>query len=154
MGLLRLPGSLAVADKEVDMLNRRLKISILVVVIWASHADAASVEAYVQACVANKHNGMDQDVCECVGNKAKARFNAAQFDYYYAVAAKDPASVNKYNFRLNPQEKMDVIMYTMKGPSECASEVASQREKSENREPDGGAASSSSGAASGAAVAQ
>ena len=94
--------------------------------IWLGTATAASVESYVAACMQNQKNAMGPELCECVGKKAKDMFSDDEFAFFYAMSAKDQASISKYNAQLSSQEKMNVIMFTMKGPSKCAGELSSQ----------------------------
>ncbi|MCU7844516.1 MAG: hypothetical protein KZQ93_11820 [Candidatus Thiodiazotropha sp. (ex Monitilora ramsayi)] len=109
-------------------------------------SNASTLERYIKACVDNPKNGMGQALCECMGREAERRFNDDEFGFLYASAAKDAAAISKYNMTLGPQQKMNVIMYSMKGPSECAGKLGTQRKKPAQSN-SGGSASSASSAA-------
>lgn len=108
--------------------------------------EAATLEQYKKVCSDNQRNNMGAELCECVGKEALIRFNEDEFNFFYATAAKDTAATQKYNMALAPQQKMNVIMFTMKGPSLCAGKLARQGKKppAENR---GSATSSAAEAA-------
>jgi len=131
------------------MKNKFYCLAIIFTVFWTNAVQATSVEDYVKVCVSNQKNQMGPGLCECVANKAKGRFNANEFGYFYAIAAKDGASINKYNSQLKQQEKMNVIMFSMKGPAECANDPAHRNKRPESPV-SGGDESAAAGAASAA----
>ncbi|MCU7829803.1 MAG: hypothetical protein KZQ85_12115 [Candidatus Thiodiazotropha sp. (ex Myrtea sp. 'scaly one' KF741663)] len=116
-----------------------MKLSTLKMTLFAMSCigsiEAATLEQYKKACSDNQRNNMGAELCECVGKEALIRFNEDEFNFFYATAAKDTAATQKYNKALAPQQKMNVIMFTMKGPPLCAGKLSRQGKKppAENR---------------------
>ena len=67
---------------------------LLVILLLLSSTFAASVEDYVQACINNQANRMGPELCECMGNKG-AQLSENEFEFFYAIAAKDQEKINK-----------------------------------------------------------
>ena len=127
------------------MKQAKLPIAILALTIVCT-ANATTLEQYIKVCVDNPRNGMGPELCECMGTEAINRFSEEEFGFFYASAAKDAAATTKYNMALGPQQKMNVIMFSMKGPSECANKLSRQGKKPSMTN-QGGAASGASSAA-------
>ena len=103
---------------------------------------AASPEDYINACTANQGNRMGPELCECMANKGK-ELSDEEFDFFYAIAAKDQEKVNKGHATLDAQQKMNVMQLSMMGPSKCASELAQQESTSESQNSSDNAAATS-----------
>ena len=99
-------------------------LAILSLIIF-QHLFAASSEDYIKACVANQNNRMGPELCECMANKGKD-LSEEEFDFFYAIAAKDQQKVNKGHATLDANQKMNVMQLSMMGPSKCANELAQQ----------------------------
>lgn len=92
--------------------------------------DLVTVEDYVKVCTKNQNNKMDRDLCECMGNEGN-NLSAKEFDFFYAIAAKDQEKVNKGHTTLEPNQKINVMTLTMTGPTKCANKLAAQQNSSE-----------------------
>lgn len=93
---------------------------------------AASLEDYIRACTANQGNRMGPELCTCMGNKGMD-LSEEEFDFFYAIAAKDQEKVNKGHTTLDATQKMNVMQLSMMGPSKCASELAEQGNSSDSQ---------------------
>lgn len=113
----------------------------------ASAEDSASVKDYVKVCTENKNNKMDHDLCECMGNEGK-KLSEEEFDFFYAIAAKDQEKVNKGHATLDPNQKVNVMQLTMMGPSKCANKLAAQQNSSDTPDNSDSASESTNDAAS------
>lgn len=102
-----------------------LKILIAATALFSQALYATSVEDYVAVCTANQNNRMDENVCRCMANEGK-KLSDEEFEFFYAIAAKDQEKVNKGHATLGPNQKVNVMTLSMMGPSKCANEMATQ----------------------------
>ena len=109
----------------------------------ASAEDSVSVKDYVKVCTENQNNKMDRDLCECMGNEGK-KLSEEEFDFFYAIAAKNQEKVNKGHTTLDPNQKVNVMQLTMMGPSKCANKLATQQNSSDTPDNSDSAAGSAS----------
>lgn len=133
-----------------------VRIFIVTALILSQSLYAESVEDYVKVCIDNQNNQMGPDLCECMGNKDKD-LSEEEFDFFYAIAAKDQEKVNKGHATLDPNQKVNVMQLTMMGPSKCANELAAQQNSSEtpdNSDSAAGTASESTKDAASATVSE
>lgn len=113
----------------------------------ASAEDSASLKDYVKVCTENQNNKMDHDLCECMGNEGK-KLSEEEFDFFYAIAAKNQEKVNKGHATLDPNQKVNVMQLTMMGPSKCANKLAAQQNSSDTPDNSDSASESTNDAAS------
>jgi len=109
----------------------------------ASAEDSVSVKDYVKVCTENQNNKMDRDLCECMGNEGK-KLSEEEFDFFYAIAAKNQEKINKGHTTLDPNQKVNVMQLTMMGPSKCANKLATQQNSSDTPDNSDSAAGSAS----------
>ena len=128
------------------------KIFIMVILLFSQCLYATSIDKYVKVCTDNQANKMGSELCECMGNKGKD-LSEEEFEFFYAIAAKDQEKVNKGHTTLDVNQKMNVLQLTMIGPSKCANELATQQNSSDTPSNSGGAASAASESATDAASA-
>lgn len=107
---------------------------------------ATSAEDYINACTANQGNRMDREHCECMANEGKG-LSDEEFEFFYAIAAKDQEKVNKGHMSLDANQKMNVMQLSMTGPTKCANELAQQNDTSDQNNSSSSSASSSDSAA-------
>ncbi len=105
------------------------RLLIPATILFSQSLYAVSVEDYIAACVANQGNRMGPELCECVGHKGKT-LSDEEFDFFYALAAKDQNKINEGHTTLDANQKMSVIQLSMMGPSKCANELAAQQNSS------------------------
>ncbi len=91
---------------------------------------ATSLDKYVKVCTDNQANKMGPELCECMGSKGK-ELSEEEFEFFYAIAAKDQEKVNKGHTTLEPNQKINVMTLTMTGPTKCANELAAQQNSSD-----------------------
>lgn len=129
---------------------RTLISCITLAIITPTAAQAATLDEYVTACANNTGNGMNADICKCVGQDTLDKYGQPGLDYMHANASKDSARLHQSMGAMDQQTKMGLIMHTMMAPSKCAGSVARQRPK---KTPDtaGGSASGAIGEAATAA---
>jgi len=127
-------------------------IFIMVILLFSQCLYATSIDKYVKVCTDNQANKMGPELCECMGNKGK-ELSEEEFEFFYAIAAKDQAKVNKGHTTLKPNLKINVMQLTMIGPSKCANELAAQQNSSDTPNNSGGTASTASKSATDAASA-
>lgn len=124
----------------------------VVTIILLQSLYAVSPEQAIDACIANQGNRMGPELCECViKHKVKPNTSDEEFDFYYAIAAKDQQKIAKYNTTLDANQKINVMTLYMKAPSECAGELANQENSSDQPESSTDSAVSASDSASEAA---
>jgi len=104
---------------------------------------AGPYEDYEKICTENQGNGMGPKECECMRDKSKG-LTKEEFDFFYAIAAKDQDKVNKGHVTLDATQKMNVMQLSMMGPSKCANEIAKQENSQEQQD----SSASATGAAS------
>ena len=93
---------------------------------------ATSAEEYINACTANQGNRMDREHCECMANEGKD-LSDEEFEFFYAIAAKDQEKVNKGHMSLDANQKMNVMQLSMMGPTKCANKLAEQEPEAETQ---------------------
>lgn len=109
-----------------------IKLIFISTILFSQCLYATSVEEYVKVCTDNQANKMGTELCECMGNKGN-KLSAEEFEFFYAIAAKDQEKVNTGHATLNANQKVNVMTLSMMGPSKCASELATQQDSSDTQ---------------------
>ncbi len=114
------------------MLKQLVYLSMALLILFQP-VFSASINDYIEACTSNQKNNMGPELCECMANKGKD-LSEEEFDFFYAIAAKDQDKVNKGHVTLDANQKMNVMQLSMMGPSKCTNELAQKKNNSETQD--------------------
>ncbi|MGH1537161.1 MAG: hypothetical protein ACRBDX_03805 [Gammaproteobacteria bacterium] len=109
------------------------KLLIAATILFSPTLYAVSAEDYIAACTTNQNNRMDADLCECMALEGQ-ELSDEEFEFFYAITAKDQEKVNKGHATLDANQKVNVMTLSMMGPSKCANKLAAQKKSSNTQE--------------------